>query len=157
MLVLLSTALADIVVLPTVECPDGAVAVRGGSASGHCEPRKNDVTCPEGMRMRDVGLCIQREQICTGGLGRRGGCREDVPVVTGTCERGETCAEGDCDVAARCVDIPSPPVEPSEPAEVAEPETRNTTGSALCATAGTPVLTVFMGLLPLALRRRRTC
>jgi len=103
-LLLLATALADVIGEPTIACPRGADAYMSHVLE-YCEPSR----CGEGCDgdCEPVGLCVeQQEKNCSSWdpvNSREAPCTTKVMVALGECESDSDCSAGRCMVEDRCV------------------------------------------------------
>lgn len=158
---LLGTAMADLVMSPPRDCPPGSTGVTGHEGP-HCRPDEPcDKTCKDGRTCSPVSLCVfEEERRCAGRAGGDPTCRFVFREALGTCTSDADCTRGTCVMANRCVDAASQSTNSTSTAAKGASPPASTTGatppsSSACGTPGAPVLVGLLGLLPLALRRRR--
>lgn len=132
------TARADVVGPEPEDCPAGSIGTSNHSGA-YCTPRLcADSPCDDGV-CETTGLCVLEEERQCGGMTTPGSpCTYTHREVFGTCEGDGDCSEGSCVIDEYCVD-PS-----SKDSEICG-----------CASTGGPTAVLLLGLLPLALRRRR--
>jgi len=132
-------ASADAIGGPRDDCPPGTRPSMAGHGSWLCSPRdcQPGSTCGGGVdgtigvfgapppgpsECREVALCITTTTISRGmPNGRDLGPAPTAQTVVGECGEGDTCEQGECSRAFRCVETEDEP-EPEEDEVVAEPE-----------------------------------
>lgn len=133
---LMLPALADVVGPNPTDCPPGSIGTANHNGP-YCTPSTCENGCADGQECRTVGLCIlEEERNCGGMQDPENPCTYTHVEATAACE-GPTDCGGDttCVMAERCVE---------------------TAGTCGCDTASGPAAAmVLLGLVPLALRRRR--
>ena len=134
LLLLCSLALADVVGPDPTNCPPGSRGTSNHSGP-YCVPATCDNGCPDGESCTSTRLCILEEERPCGGMVDPGEpCTYTHIEATGACDD-----QSDCTGSATCVTAD-----------------RCTAPSLCgCSTLGPPSLVLLLGLLPLALRRRR--